>query len=224
MKRKVVLTSDGSSSLFVETLNEHFHSHFGALQESEHIFIGAGFNSPELVPLDPISIFEMGMGTGLNVLLTYYRAQELKKKVFYETVELHPVIPKEFQQLNYAQFIKEKDAAEIFANIHSCKWNIPQTLSPNFILQKHKISVLDFQFPIETYNLIYFDAFSPDTQPELWTKPLFEKIYNSLLPKGILVTYSTKGIVKNILWEVGFKIEKLPGAVGKREMLRARKE
>jgi tRNA U34 5-methylaminomethyl-2-thiouridine-forming methyltransferase MnmC len=223
MKRKVVLTSDGSSSLFVETLNEHFHSHFGALQESKHIFIGAGFNSPELLHIDHISIFEMGLGTGLNALLTYCRAQELKKKVFYETVELHPITQEEFLQLNYAQFLKEKDATEVFTNIHSYEWNTPQALSSNFILQKHEISILDFSFPVEKYNLIYFDAFSPDSQPELWTKSLFEKIYNSLLSNGILVTYSTKRIVKTCLQEVGFEVKKLPGPAGKREILYARK-
>ena len=223
MKREIILTSDGSNSLFVESLNEHFHSHFGALQESEHIFIRSGLCSPELIHLEKFSIFEMGLGTGLNAFLTYYRAQELKKKVFYESVELYPVMQEEYLQLNYTQLIKEKDAAVIFNKIHTCKWNIPQFLSQNFILQKHALSILNFDFPVEKYNLIYFDAFSPKAQPELWTKALFEKLYSSLQPRGILVTYCTKGIVKNRLREVGFEIEKLPGPVGKREVLRVKK-
>jgi tRNA U34 5-methylaminomethyl-2-thiouridine-forming methyltransferase MnmC len=165
----------------------------------------------------------MGLGTGLNALLTFYRAQELKKKVFYEAVELYPVTQEEYHQFNYPQFIREKDVYEVFTHIHSCEWNIPQILSQNFILQKHKLSILDFHFPIEKYNLIYFDAFSPVAQPELWSKALFEKLYGSLQPHGIFVTYCTKGIVKNRLREVGFEIEKLPGPAGKREIVRAMK-
>jgi tRNA U34 5-methylaminomethyl-2-thiouridine-forming methyltransferase MnmC len=223
MKRKVVLTSDGSSSLFVESLHEHYHSHFGALQESEHIFIGAGFNSLDLLHDENIAVFEMGLGTGLNAFLTFFRARQLKKRVFYETVELYPVTQDEYLQINYAQFVKEKDAAEIFSNIHTCKWSDPQVLSQHFMLQKHALSILDFVFPFQKYNLIYFDAFSPEAQPELWSKKLFEKLYNSLQKGGILVTYCTKGIVKNRLREVGFEIEKLPGPIGKREILRVKK-
>jgi len=223
MKREIILTSDGSNSLFVESLNEHFHSHFGALQESEHIFICSGLCSPELIHFEKFSIFEMGLGTGLNAFLTYYHAQKLKKKVFYESVELYPVTQEEYLRLNYAQLVNEINAEAIFNKIHTCKWNIPQSLSHNFILQKHALSILNFDFPVEKYNLIYFDAFSPKVQPELWTRALFEKLYSSLQPKGILVTYCTKGIVKNRLREVGFEIEKLPGPIGKREILRARK-
>jgi tRNA U34 5-methylaminomethyl-2-thiouridine-forming methyltransferase MnmC len=223
MKRKIVLTDDGSSSVFSEVVNQHYHSHFGALQESKHIFIEAGLCASTLSHLERISILEIGFGTGLNALLTYFAAQENHKKIFYETLELYPLTQQETEQLNYAALLSYSDAKEIFAALHNASWNNKQIISEDFTLHKRQISVLDAHYTSNFFDLVFFDAFSPEAQSELWTKEVFESIYQGMRENSILLTYCTKGSVKNILKEIGFQIEKLPGPVGKREILRGKK-
>ena len=224
MKRKIVLTGDDSSSVFSEDVNQHYHSHFGALQESVHIFIEAGLCSGTLSHLETISILEIGFGTGLNALLTYFKSEELHKKIYYESLELYPLTPQETGQLNYPLILPYLAAKEVFASLHRTPWNTKQLLSEHFTLQKRQISAVEASYTSDTFDLVYFDAFSPEAQPELWTKEVFESIYKSMKKGGILLTYCTKGSVKTILKDVGFQIEKLPGPVGKREILRGRKE
>jgi len=219
MKRKIVLTNDGSNSIFSEDVNEHYHSHFGALQESKHIFIDAGFCSGILSDLETVSILEIGFGTGLNALLTYFKANELQKKIYYETLELYPVSQQEVEQLNYPSLLPYSDAKEIFTTLHNVSWNKKQIISENFTLHKRQTSAINANYTPNRFDLVYFDAFSPDVQPELWTKEVFEPIYQSMKQNSILLTYCTKGSVKKILAELGFQLEKLPGPVGKREIL-----
>ena len=223
MKRKIVLTDDGSHSIFLEEVNQHYHSHFGAFQESNHIFIEAGFCSDILSDLETVSILEIGFGTGLNALLTYFKAKELQKKVYYETLELYPLIKEEVLQLNYPSLLPYSDAKEIFTILHEFSWNKEQIISEDFTLYKRQISAVNASYTTNYFDLVYFDAFSPEVQPELWTKEVFKPIYQSMKKNSILLTYCTKGSVKKILIEIGFKIEKLPGPEGKREILRGKK-
>jgi len=223
IKRKIVLTEDGSHTLYVKDIDEQFHSRFGAMQESEHIFIQAGLLHKNVIENDAISVLEIGFGTGLNALLTCLKAEELKKNIVYHTVELYPLTCKEYSELNYCNFISNVNAHHFFSFIHQCNWETVQSVSTHFQLLKQNISALTAQYPAARFDVVYFDAFSPDVQPELWTQPLLKKIHQSMKPHGVLVTYCTKGTVKNILKEVGFSIEKLPGPKGKREILRAKK-
>lgn len=223
MKRKIILTEDGSSSLFVEELNEHYHSIHGALQESMHIFIQRGLLSEYLQNLETIYILEIGFGTGLNALLTYFSALENHKTIHYTTIEPYPLTSEEVQFLNYTDFIEHPSANSIFEKLHETSWEQIQQINDTFFLYKQKQSALDVPYPYEKFDLVYFDAFAPDAQPELWTEELFKKIYQCMKPESILITYSTKGIVKRALKNVNFQLEKLPGPKGKREILRAKK-
>ena len=223
MKRKIVITQDGSSSVYDEQLGQHFHSHFGALQESKHIFIETGWRVASVQNKNEIAVLEIGMGTGLNLLLTYLESIKEEKCVFYETVEKYPLTLKEVMQLNYLSFLDVFGVTEFFSRVHSCDWDIIQELTPSFTLLKHHCSALDMIFPVQSFHLVYFDAFSPDVQPELWSYKMFEMISESLKPNGVLVTYCIKGEVKRILKSLGFQIKKLSGPPGKREILQALK-
>ena len=223
MKRKIVLTDDGSGTIFSEEANQYYHSHFGALQESMHIFIEAGLCSDLLSHLENISVLEIGFGTGLNALLTYFKAKKLHKKIYYETLELYPLVSHEVEQLNYPAILPYPCVAEIFSTLHNVSWNTKQIISEDFTLQKRQISAVNASYTPDRFDLVYFDAFSPEAQPELWTKEVFESIHVAMKSRSILLTYCTKGSVKNILKEIGFQIEKLPGPVGKREILRGMK-
>ena len=223
MNRKVVLTDDGSSSIFSEEANQHYHSHFGAVNESAHIFIEAGLCSASLSHLETVSILEIGFGTGLNALLTYFKAEELHKKIYYESLELYPLSQQEVEQLNYPAVLPYSDAETVFSALHHALWEKKQCISDSFTLLKRQISAVGANYTPHTFDLVYFDAFSPEAQPAMWTKEVFEPIYNSMKKGGILLTYCTKGTVKQTLKAIGFEIKKLPGPVGKREILRAMK-
>ena len=221
MKRKIVISQDGSSSVFDEQTKQHFHSQFGAIQESKHIFIEAGWRAANATNSSEITVLEIGMGTGLNILLTFLESIKDKKTVFYETVEKYPLTQKEVAQLNYLNFFNTQEASHFFSKLHSCDWSKVQKLTPSFTFIKHHCCALDFNYRQRFFNLVYFDPFSPEVQPELWTYDFFAKIALSMKPLGILVTYCIKGEVRRILKSLGFEIEKLPGPPGKREILRA---
>jgi len=223
MKRKIILTEDGSHTIFSEEVNQHYHSRFGALQESKHIFIDAGLCCEIIAPLETVSILEIGFGTGLNALLTYFRAKELNKTVYYETIEPYPLSLYEVALLNYPNLLSYTNANEIFTILHNTVWNKAQTISNNFTLLKRKMSATKATYTPNRFDLVYFDAFSPEVQPELWTKELFESIYNSMKNGSILLTYCSKGSVQKTFAECGFLIEKLSGPIGKREILRVKK-
>ncbi len=214
-----VITSDGSATLYNPTSGEHYHSTFGAIQESRHIFIEAGLSL--FLKQSHISLFEVGFGTGLNALLSMKLGEEQGVNIHYTAVELYPIFPEESQQLNYPSLL-EMDAS-LFLRMHESP-QMQTSLTVHFYLEKIHEPFQELLFEPELFDVVYFDAFSPESQPEMWTEEGFEKLYQAIKPGGVLVTYSCKGLVKRALKSAGFRIEKLPGPPGKREFLRAWKD
>ncbi len=222
MKREIVLTEDGSSSLYVEEIQEHFHSHFGAIQEAQHIFIQNGLHEKMRSELKEISILEIGFGTGLNCFLTILEQQKNSIPIYYEGIEKYPLSEEEYKQLNYAS-VFDPNQQHLFDKLHETPWEEPVAILPNFELCKRACSFETATFDFNKFDLVYFDPFSPDKQPEMWELPVINKVFDSMKKGAILMTYCTKGVVKRTFKEVGFLIEKLPGPIGKREILRVTK-
>lgn len=217
LKRTIERTADGSLTLFVPEMEEHYHSVNGALQESRHVFFKAGW---EELDLPVLRILEFGFGTGLNALLAESRAEQEQKEVTYFSIEKYPLPAALWQSLHYERLPVE-GAEQRFAPLHECAWNEDIHLSPHFILHKMEGDFQEVTFP-NRIDLVFFDAFAPDKQPEVWSQSLFDRIYRSMTPQGILVTYCAKGAVRRMLQQAGFQVERIPGPPGKREMLRAR--
>ena len=217
MKRELRVTSDGSRTLFVASLDEHYHSIHGAFTESLHVFVNAGLKQ---MNTDEISILEIGFGTGLNALVTLAAVRESGKKIQYTGVEAYPVHAEEWNALEYTCIEELVSFKKDFHRIHECPWESIQQITANFSLikQQKKFAEIDDE---EKYDLVYFDAFAPSAQPDLWTVEIFNRMYRSLKPSGLLVTYCAKGQVKRNMKAAGFAVERLPGPPGKREMTRA---
>ncbi len=216
-----IITRDGSSSVLNTELNEHYHSTNGAVQESRHVYIEAGLNYFAFNnSAKEIAILEIGFGTGLNALLTIEGSKNLQKCVSYDSVEAFPLPPEIVLQLNHSSVINFMDSDRLFKGMHECDWDAPVKLTNTFQLTKLSTSLQCF-VPYRKYDVIYFDAFAPNVQPELWTKSIFDKMFGLLNEDGIIVTYCAKGEVKRNMKAAGFKVENLPGPVGKREMTRA---
>jgi tRNA U34 5-methylaminomethyl-2-thiouridine-forming methyltransferase MnmC len=210
-------TADGSKTVFSETFQECYHSINGAVTESMHVFIDAGYRACDK---DSISIFEVGFGTGLNAYLTYLEAKKHNIGVNYHAIEMFPLEDFLIAMLDYPEFLStDMDAFRVF---HDSTWNKTVMVSSNFSFKKIKSDLLKIDFT-EKYDLVYFDAFSPNQQPELWTEFVFKKLFDQMNSGGILTTYCAKGDVRRTLNKVGFTVERLPGPPGKHEMLRARK-
>ncbi len=216
---KLVKTEDGSSSVFIPVLEEYYHSKYGAVTESMHIFIERGLRFMNQ-SIENINILEIGFGTGLNAFLTFIESQKSLIKINYTAIEAFPLAYSLISQLNYTQFFGYRN---IFKNLHTAGWNKFCMISDNFSLLKLKTDLLEYQPHLDIFDLVYFDAFAPQKQSELWTIQVFEKINRAMKMNAMLVTYSTKGSVKRNLISCGFSIELLPGPKGKREILRARK-
>ncbi len=216
---RLKISDDGSHTLFVPGLNEHYHSTHGALQESRHVFIETGLKK-SAEKNSSINLLEVGFGTGLNALLTMLEAKLLRLKINYMALEPFPLNPEIYNRLNYGPLLS---AAGEFAAIHDSAWDFPASLSENFILEKRNGLLQDLLLIPGYFQLLYFDAFSPEVQPEMWTEQIFSKLFACLSPGGILVTYCCKGTVKRAMKSAGFSLEKLPGPPGKREILRATK-
>ncbi|MCH7525040.1 MAG: tRNA (5-methylaminomethyl-2-thiouridine)(34)-methyltransferase MnmD [Bacteroidetes bacterium] len=235
MKRKIITTADGSKTIYIEDWNEHYHSIHGAIQEAKHVFIKHGLYHchAEQCHLErrrkvvsasakSISILEIGFGTGLNAFITCLEAKKLKVDIDYVGVEAYPISSEEVSALNYADLLS-KESDSVFKKLHEVSWEEKHRLKSYFSLTKRKQFFKDIQ-DINQYNLIYFDAFAPKVQPELWTEHIFKIMFKALKSKGILVTYSAKGSVRRAMQNAGFSVERLEGPPGKREMLRACKE
>lgn len=222
MERSIIITKDGSHTIAIPEMQVTYHSHHGAIQESLHVFIRAG-----LQPITPrhdaiIRIFEMGFGTGLNALLTLTETEQTQQHIHYTTVEKFPLSITEVAGLNYCQQLNRPDLQTVFEKMHECEWEKEIPVTNRFTLKKCQTNLIELviQQPV---HLVYFDAFAPTAQPELWTKEIFEHVYSWMEPGGILVTYCSKGDVRRAMQAAGFRIEKLTGPPGKREMVRATK-
>lgn len=214
------ITSDGSHTLYSNSFREHFHSIYGAVTESQHVFINNGLH---YLKKNPVTIFEIGFGTGLNAYLTCLYALKNKQSVVYYAIEKYPLKVNDILTLNYSSILAtESYEDEIFMQLHAAEWGKPIEINSSFSLFKIRGDASLF-VPDFFYDLIYFDAFAPEKQPEMWTYEIFRRLYNKLNHGGILVTYCVKGDVKRALKKAGFEIKKLPGPPGKREVLRALK-
>lgn len=220
MHVEIKRTADGSATLFVPDLNEHYHSIHGAVQESNHVFLQNGL---EEIPLNSLRILEMGFGTGLNALLTLMRSGP-QKRIHYHSIEKYPLSADVVDALLYPAFL-ELDAryTELFTILHTCPWDKETRLTKYFSLKKIESDILEYKTQ-ERFDLVYFDAFAPEVQPELWTGEIFHKVYAWTNKGGCLVTYCARGEVRRRMQEAGFIVERLPGPPGKREMIRARKK
>lgn len=216
---KLEQTADGSYTLYVPELDEHYHSVKGALTESQHIFIEMGLRHSTA---DEPHILEIGLGTGLNAFLTLLAAEEDRRKVHYTAIERYPLTEETARRLAYPSLIGKGHEADYHA-IHSTPWEADCPLSPWLTL--HKIKGDFTHHPTgKGYDVIYFDAFAPEKQPEMWEQPLFNGLYEALNDGGILTTYCAKGAVRRMMQAAGFTVERLPGPPGgKREILRATK-
>lgn len=216
MEREIIHTDDGSHTIAIPAMNVTYHSRHGAIQESMHVFIEAGLRQLA----GDVHILEMGFGTGLNALLTLIETELQPRNIYYETIEAFPLTPAEASQLNYCEQLQRPDLQPLFDQLHQCEYEKTVAITPYFTIQKHHTKLAGFSAD-QPVNLVYFDAFAPTAQPELWTADIFTGLYYMMVPKGILVTYCSKGEVRRAMQTAGFIIEKLPGPPGKREMVRA---
>ena len=213
-------TADGSYTLYIPEMDEHYHSVKGALTESQHIFIDMGLKHSNIT--EP-RILEIGLGTGLNCFLTFLASEETHRKVFYTGIERYPLSMDVLRQLNYPALIHQGHESDYYA-IHQAEWGKEIALSAKFTLHKIESDFTTYRFE-KGYDIIYFDAFAPEKQPEMWEQSLFNSLYEILNDGGILTTYCAKGVVRRMLQTAGFTVERLPGPPGgKREILRATKK
>lgn len=219
MKREIKITSDGSSTIHLPDWNENYHSTHGAIQEANHVFLKQGLST---ITTSEIAVLEIGFGTGLNCFLTFLEADKMNTSVDYVGVEAYPVTENEYSKLNYVTELKASEKNDVFIKMHNCSWDVKHELSPSFSLIKRKQFFKEIEDK-DYFDLVYFDAFGAEHQPDLWTAVIFKKMYQALKLNGVLVTYSAKGSVRRAMQEVGFTVERLEGPPGKREMLRATK-
>ncbi len=219
-EQSIHLSQDGSHTLFSQKYNAHYHSTFGAIEESLHVFIAAGLYQQYLNGKKHLKIFEMGFGTGLNALLSLLEATKYNISVEYCTVESDPIQANFISLINYCDHLNCN--SDLFHQMHDSKWNISLKLNENFIFQKNLCKIEDFLFDYQ-YDLIYWDAFAPSCQAHLWEKPIHQKVFNSLSPTGVLVSYCSMGKFRRMLEDLGYIVEKLKGPGKKREMIRATK-
>ncbi len=222
MKRAIITTADGSKTIKILDWDEQYHSVHGAINEANHVFIKHGIKHfrESQKSENPIRILEVGFGTGLNALLTLQYSDKHSIKIDYTGVEAYPVESIEIKQLNYSKLIGMD--SKIFSEMHQIEWEKTESLSTIFTLTKTRMFFQEIKFE-DHYDLVYFDAFGARVQPELWERSIFDKMYLALRENGVLVTYSAKGSVRRAMISAGFKVERLPGPPGKREMLRASK-
>lgn len=219
MKKQLITTADGSKTIHFPEWNESYHSKHGAILEAQHVYIKSGLDyRGQLGQTSNLKVLEFGFGTGLNTLLSLIYATDNQINVTYHGIEKYPLNPQLIRDINYSEILKSKRSK--FDILHEVEWETASTISDTFQLKKIKSNFQDFQSE-DKYDVIFFDAFGPRVQPELWEKPLLEKCYHTMSQNGVWVTYSCKGSVRRNLKELGFEVEKITGPPGKREMLRA---
>lgn len=220
MKREIIQTLDGSTTIHLTEWDECYHSKHGAIQEAQHVFIKNGL---ALFPDQKVALLEIGFGTGLNAFISALESKKRNQIIEYVGVEAYPVAAEEVLQMNYVAELNANEHLELFQKMHQCTWEEATVLNDDFTLTKRK-QFFENITDTDCYDLIYFDAFGYRVQPELWSTAIFEKMYKALKVGGVLVTYAARGVVKRSMIEVGFRVEKLAGPPGKREMFRAFKE
>lgn len=224
MKREIIKTADGSTTIYLEDWDEHYHSKHGAIQEAYHVFIKSGLHQwLDKQNTTNLRILEIGFGTGLNAFISLLEQVKNNLYINYHAVEAYPIPAEEAVRLNYVQQLNSQSLAGVFTKMHQEDWDVDIQLNPSFVLRKRK-QFFDTINDTMNFDLIYFDAFGARVQPELWGVEMFQRMYDALVVNGILVTYAAKGSVRRAMQEVGFLVEKLPGPPGKREMLRAVKK
>lgn len=230
MKREILLTADGSTTIHLPDWGENYHSKHGAIQEAYHVFIKSGFekvleriSEKSKSTATEIAILEIGFGTGLNAFITFLEGIKHHQKIEYIGVEAYPVIADEIVKLNYISELNATAYQTDFNEMHRVSWDEKHSISSDFTLIKRKQFFADIE-DVNKFDLIYFDAFGAEHQPELWTEAIFLKMFTALKTNGVLVTYCAKGSVRRAMQSVGFTVERLDGPPGKREMLRAIKK
>jgi tRNA U34 5-methylaminomethyl-2-thiouridine-forming methyltransferase MnmC len=208
---KLFLTGDGSKTIYSTRFGEHYHSTYGAVSESNHVYIEAGYLATTVCP---VSVLEIGFGTGLNAWLTLHHACRLRRHTLYEGIELFSIDDSTVCQLS---------DNEIFRSLHFAPWEQPVEITSDFVLHKRKSDILQTAF-LHKYDVVYFDAFSPAVQPEIWTADIFTRLYAAMNHGAIMTTYCAKGTVRRTMQSVGFDVKRLPGPAGKREILQIRKK
>lgn len=215
----LIETQDGSHSLHSDQFGVSYHSKYGAIQESNHVFLKTGLGA--ILPAKAsIRVFEMGFGSGLNAFLSLLAAEKAEKQIYYEAVEAFPLSVEQAGELNYAAKLSAEQAH--FEALHQSPWGQPTAITPHFTLLKWQQKLQDAPLTGQ-FDVVYYDAFAPRAQPELWEFPVLKKVYDAMATGGVFVTYCAKGVVKRTLKEIGFQVEGLPGPPGKREMTRATK-
>lgn len=239
--RQLEVTADGSHTLFIPEMDEHYHSVNGAVQESRHVFIAAGWEhrlkEKRETPAE-IRVLEIGFGTGLNAFLTLLEAERVGQPVHYYSIELYPLEAAVVRALNYGEAVGCVETLSVpsgvaarpacssqdrFQALHAAAWNEPVVITPRFTLHKILGDSNRCTLP-ERIDLVYFDAFAPDKQPEMWNPGIFRKLFACMSPGALLTTYCAKGAVRRMMKEAGYSVERIPGPPGKREMLRAAKQ
>lgn len=220
MKREIIQTLDGSTTIHIAEWDECYHSKHGAIQEAQHVFIKNGLS---LFKNQKVAILEIGFGTGLNAFITLLEAKKMQQTIEYVGVEAYPISADEVLKMNYVTELKATHEGSIFDKMHESNWEEKIVLNDDFTLIKRKQFFEEINDE-DKFDLIYFDAFGYRVQPELWSTAIFEKMYKALKAEGVLVTYAARGVVKRSMIEVGFTVEKLAGPPGKREMFRATKK
>jgi tRNA U34 5-methylaminomethyl-2-thiouridine-forming methyltransferase MnmC len=217
---EIFQTEDGSKSLLRKDIGESYHSHFGALTETNTIYIDYGFryfcslnNTPQ------INVLEIGFGTGLNAIATLKNSNQ--RKIFYQTIELYPIAQSIAENLSYGEQLSLKEEFDL---LHKCDWEEVVSINSDFKIKKCEADACSYDLPKDFFDVVYFDAFSPEKDSDLWSEDMFLKVYDSLKKGGVLTTYCCKGEIKRRMKKAGFSITKLPGPKGKREILRAEKK
>lgn len=219
MKHQLLDTPDGSHTLVSAQFGVTYHSKFGAKSESEYVFLASGLDYMA-IGATKLRILEAGFGTGLNAFMTWLEAERRRLPIEYLTLELYPLETELAALLNYSETLGAPARAADFLRLHECEWNVPHRFSDYFTFEKRQLAFQAFESE-SLFDLVYFDAFAPADQPELWTDDVLGRMFRALKPGGTLVTFCSQGAFRRVLKGLGFKVQTLPGIGGKWEITRA---